>query len=371
MAPVPLTVVCSLDPVLRDCVTATVLWDLDDTVVLRYDLHAGSDTEEGWVARLVADAGGVEEDVRLPLEHACLDCALREDLLPTLLTVARSGRWARVVLALPVAAEPSPLLKALTHSSCEGVALSEAVRLDAVVTVAATDRVADDLLGDDSLLEAGVQAAAGGDERACGEVLAHQLDETDLLLVVGPADARAEAVLAHVCSGTRTGLHEVTGRAVTARRRVGTHDRSDLRRAHPTGAADGEHAWTLDLHSARALHPRRLLSRLEQIGAGRLRSRGVFWLPARRDVVGAWDGAGGSLSIGSVGPWDAQGPRTRLVVTGDDPADADRVRRAFEEILATTEEAAALAGAAQDGLEPWLGPVAGDPHDLEGYGRVA
>nr|WP_276611940.1 GTP-binding protein [Kineococcus vitellinus] len=121
--------------------------------------------------------------------------------------------------------------------------------------------------------------------------------------------------------------------------------------------------------SERTLHPGRLLERVEDLGAGRLRARGTFRLTSRPSTLCAWDGAGGQLSIGEIGAWYPGERGTHLVLTGTEPEERERVRGAFRDVLATREEEAAaheevlealLAGAGapggEDGFEPWLGP---------------
>jgi G3E family GTPase len=75
--------------------------------------------------------------------------------------------------------------------------------------------------------------------------------------------------------------------------------------ARPAPAHAGDRSWTLELHTPRPLHPERLLERIEELGAGRLRARGVFWVPNRPDSACLWDGAGGQLAVGDLGPWHA------------------------------------------------------------------
>lgn len=104
------------------------------------------------------------------------------------------------------------------------------------------------------------------------------------------------------------------------------------------------------------LHPGRLMERLEALGSGRIRSRGHFWLASRPELVCAWDGCGGQVSIGPLGEWEELHPRgTRLVVTGVDPLDRARVRTAFAEIIDAT--ATDTDRPAHDGFDPWLGPI--------------
>ncbi|MEZ0164175.1 GTP-binding protein [Kineococcus sp. LSe6-4] len=354
--PLPVTVLTSMDPVLRDSATATALWGGPGTVLLRYDLAPGR------LHRLAAAFDHVLEDVEVPLEHACLGCALREDVLPAVAALARAGRVRHLVLALPVAAEPLAVLQALTLGTDGGDDLADLVTVTGVVAVTHGPGLLEDLLGDELVVDAG----GAETERAVGEVLAHQLDEADLVLVDGELPARSAVLLDHVTAPgcVVADLLAADAADVLAPRRLATPGRtaeplrrSDLRAARPSGADDRLGVFTLDLRTTAPLHPGRLLAEIEAVGAGRLRARGFFWVPSRPDVVCAWDGAGGQLSIGTIGTWDArrgERPRTRLVVTGVDEGDAERVSAAFERILATPAESAAWT-APQDGLEPWLG----------------
>ncbi len=272
------------------------------------------------------------EDVDVPLEHACLGCALREDVLPTVAAIARAGRAERLVLALPVTAEPLAVLQALTLGTDGADDLADLVAVAGVVSVVHGPGLLDDLLGDELITDGDGEET----DRAVGEVLAHQLDEADLVLVDGELPARSSVLLDHVTAPgcVVADLLAVDAPDLLAPRRLATSvaaeplRRSDLRAARPSGADDRLGVFTLDLRTPAAFHPGRLLEEIEAVGAGRLRARGFFWVPSRPDVVCAWDGAGGQLSIGTIGTWDArrgERPRTRLVVTGVDEGDAERV----------------------------------------------
>ncbi|PPK93873.1 G3E family GTPase [Kineococcus xinjiangensis] len=357
----PVTVVAAMDAVLRESLTAGALCDVGGVVVLRYDL--GPRRADG-LRRTVSDASGVVEDVHVPLEHACLGCALREDVLPTLAAIAASGRWEHALLALPVTAEPVAAVQALVAGEVGGTVMEEVVRVAGVVAVADADTLLADAFGDDLLEERGL-ALAQDDRRAVGEALVHQLEEADVVVLDGEPSPATTAALRHLCVPALhlLRLHEDTGSLLRSwRGAAGLDGRSDLRRAAPSGAPDGDGAWTLELSSPRPFHPQRLLDRLEELGAGRLRARGVFWLPGRPDTVCAWDGAGGQLSIGDLGTWEpGEERRTHLVVTGLDARDRDRIRAAFPCVLATPTEQAAVEGIrGGDGFEDWLGPATAD-----------
>lgn len=360
----PVTVVAAIDAVQRDATVLSALLDVPDAVVVRHDLrpaaHGGA---RGSLRRVVSDASGVLEDVVLPLEHACLSCALREDLLPTLLRLADRGRWSAAVLAPPVAGETVPVVRALVLGEVDGVAVRERLPLAGVVVVMEAAAAVTDLVGTDTLAERGL-AHSADDGRSVGEVLSHQLRAADLVLAVGACDRRCATLLRHLVPRGAlrfAGPEELTGADLLAPRHDERVSRTwdDPREVAPTGAADGHGVWTLDLADWRPLHPGRLMDRLEEIGSGCLVGRGRFWLPGRPDVVGIWDGAGGQLSIGEVGGWGGAAPSTRIVVTGAGE-DAPRVRRAFERALLTDAElAAGLAGWAgrPDGFEAWMGPT--------------
>ncbi|WP_432574529.1 CobW family GTP-binding protein [Kineococcus sp. SYSU DK005] len=378
-SPLPVCVVASVDPVLRDVVTASVLCDVPGAVVLRYDVDLGGPAGAPGLRRVVADLSGVVEDVLVPLQDGCPDCAQREDVLVTVAAVAASGRWSLLVLALPVGAEPTPLVQALAveQDDPEDPRGARAVTVRSVVAAVGAGTFAQDLLGD-ALLGERALACGRDDERAVGEALAHQLDEADLVLTDVPAGAHAQALLRHLCGpGVPVSTVEQThGAALAAALRTapGAGPRTDLRAARHPGVPDGDGVWTLELTSPRALHPGRLLERIEDLGAGRLRARGVFWLPTRPDTVCAWDGAGGQLSIGDLGTWGPGERRTRLVVTGTEPDERDRLRRAFAAVLATEAEEARCErervalpgdGAPEDGFEPWLGSACGDRDEAD------
>ena len=351
MSPVlPITVLTSVHPLQRDLATGSVFCDVPGAVVLRYDLGPGG------LRRVVSDAGGVVEDVVVPLEHACPGCAQREDVLPTVSAIAAGGRWATLVLALPVGADPTPLVAAL----CADEHLRGAVAVRGVVAVVDAVTVVEDLLGDALLSERGL-AIHEDDERALGEALAGQLDEADLVLAAGTADDRARTLLAHLCGPAVPvlDLERADGAQVLTPlgqgRRTGA--RADLLTVARPPVPDTAGVWTIELTSRRTLNPDRLLERVEDLGAGRLRARGTFRLTSRPGTVCAWNGAGGQLSIGETGPWTPGGRSTHLVVTGTEPAERERVRRAFADVLATAhEEAAGDDGPEEDGFEAWLGP---------------
>lgn len=349
--PRPLVVLATVDPLLRDAVAFGVVVDHPRTVVLRHDIHDGPDG--GAIRRVVADATGVVEDVLVPLQHACLSCAVREDAVPTLARLARDPRWDAVLLALPVSAESLPVTRAL-GAATQGRGPLRRLRLARVVSALDLATFEDDLLGDDLLAERDL-ALTDDDERAVGEALAAQVGHADVVLVAGDRHEHpvASDLLDHVRAADGARVDGIYAADVTALL-SGTHDaRAADRRLDPLhaaavpGAPTGHGVWTLELRADRPLHPGRLVEDVARLGQGRHRSRGHFWVPTRPDSVCAWDGAGGQLSVGDLGTWGRRPATTRLVFTGVEDVRAD-LRAAFEEVLLTPAEHAR-------GLHPWLG----------------
>ncbi|WP_020580400.1 GTP-binding protein [Actinopolymorpha alba] len=357
----PVTVVTSSGDVLRQVVASAVLFDVPNSVVVQHDLGHGS---EPALRRVVYDVGGVVEDEVVRLEHTCLSCALREDVIPAVARLADTGRWGRIVLALPVAAEPGLVVEALPSAVVAGRRMSERVALAGVVAAVDLATLVDDLFGDDLLAERGM-AHTADDRRAVGEVLAHQVEFADVVVTQGAswqdAACRETTMLRHLAPATaRFGdAHEFDfASALSAVGEVPRPGvRGDYRSAEPTGATDSDAVWTLDLTTWRPLHPGRLRERIGELAAGRQRSRGRFWLPTRPGAVCCWDCAGGQLSIGTVGRWRGVPPSTRLVVTGIDD-DRERLRTVFADVLMTDSELARGLDrweGRDDGFSPWLG----------------
>jgi G3E family GTPase len=363
-----LSVLVSVDPVLRDTTAASLTLTSPGAVVVRHDLLP----DDGALRRVVVDATGVVEDVTVELEHACVSCSVREDAVPTLARLAETGRWTDLVLALPVTAEPLPVARALATYTARGEVL-EALRFTATTAVVDLDGIEADLLGDDLVDERGL-ALTDDDERPLGEALAAQLEQVDVVVTTGddPTGAGLVDRLRARDSHRVDGLHELDVAELAAR----SHDTVAAEgRAHPLGARDGrrpaqdprDRSWSLLLKSRRPFHPERLLEQIEHLGTGPVRSRGVFHVPDRPDSVCLWDGAGGALCVADLGTWQEvagnRPPVTRILVVGaGDPDESrlvrDRILDAFGEALATGEEVGdgglRWLGS-RDVLEPWLG----------------
>lgn len=348
---VPVAVVTAVDAVLRDALVASLLLDAAGVHALRYEV----DQDSSALRRVVVAADGVKEDELVELDHPCVSCAMREDAVPTLARLAHLPGVTGILLAPPISADPSVVVGTLRPHQDDW-------HLASAVAVASAETAVHDLLGDDTLAERGLQWASG-DERSLGEALAAQLEYSDRLVLEGDPDGAGAELIEHLRAPEQ---HRVDGLYSLAVGEVleGRIDhllalrRRDVRYVEPYGGPVRHGTWTLDLSSRRPFHPRRLLENIEELGAGRLRARGRFWVPDRPDSICQWDGAGGQVSIGAAWRAGRELPTTHLVVTGIERADRPRVREAFARSLLTEEEwALGLAPwlGGEDALAPWLG----------------
>lgn len=352
----PVSVLTAINPVLRELLVGGLLLDVTGAVELRYT----TDREDGALRRQVVALDGVREDVEVELGHPCVSCAMREDALPTLDRLAAATGITAVLLTPPLTAEPEVVAGTLLPGQGTW-------HLASAVAVLGAERAREDLLGDATLAERGL-GWGGGDQRAVGEALAAQLEYADVIVLDGAHETGHEAeagreLVEHLRSAEQLllpSVHEVAPSVVLGGRldHPEAAARRDVRAVRAHGGPTVHGTWTLELRSERPFHPGRFLDNIEDLGSGRLRSRGRFWVPDRPSTVCQWDGAGGQVSVGAVADTGAELPDTHLVVTGVAPEDAPRVREAFARSLLTPqewEEGLAVWLGADDPLAPWLG----------------
>ncbi len=349
----PVVLAASMDQTIRQGVAAALVLDLPGGVCVDYQ-H-----ENAAVRRVVSDWTGRVYDDILDLDHDCVSCTVREDIVATLAFLRGAERWRSAVVLLPPTASPVPYAHELQHAVTDGRLTG--LRLSAVVSLVDLTTLETDLLGDDLLTERGM-ALSEQDRRSVGEALAAQVEFSDVVLGATAADVKSAALLARIVAPTSR-LHLDWTQFPVAELLQHSYDheiaceRVDPMRVWTVHEQDRDEVWTLELRTGRPLHPGRLMERIEDLGGGRIRARGHFWLASRPEVACAWDASGGQLSIGTIGGWAGFEPGTRLTVTGVDLADRARILRAFTGIAITsTYETDCLSWSGEDdGFEPWLG----------------
>ncbi len=350
---VDVVLVTSLDAVARRSVVGALLLELPDVVCLAYEAVPGG------LHRVASDRSGLVQDEVVELDHGCLSCTLRGDLVTAVASLATTGPWRRLVVVPPPSGSAVPLAHELVLATETG-ALPGA-ELAGVVALVDLAGLEHDLLGTDTVAERGL-ALSDRDERSVGEVVAEQVEFADTVVATSSGSPTDVALLRHVVAPTST-LHldwtEVGAGSLFACSHDldVARDRIDPMLVRAAELPDDGPVWTLTLESPRPLDPHRLLADIEQLGSGRIRARGHFWLASRPGAACSWDGAGGQLSIGHHGGWGGRRPRTRLVVTGVDPEDRHRIETAFAALVDTATPTPARWPADEDGFEPWLGEL--------------
>ncbi|ANY07358.1 ribosome hibernation factor-recruiting GTPase MRF [Pseudonocardia sp. HH130630-07] len=298
-----------------------------DVVVLHHDLR---DLGRGLVHRRLRDGGRDEHSV-LELDHGCVSCTIRADVLPTLAALA--GAVPRVVLHLDPCLEPEPVCWALGavlvdpgrgRAPCPATDL---VDLRGVVTVLDPQTWLDDATGDVTLPERGLTTLPD-DERTIAQLAVGQVEFADVLVTTRPAGPRPDptvAVLDRLApTAPRLDVDDADERvfctrlAPGARRGVpgGVHE--PLLRGAPSLDADAG-VRTLVFSQRRPFHPDRLHDAIDTLLDGVVRARGRVWLATRPDAVLWLESAGGGLRIAHAGEWlDGAGPQAW------DAAGADR-----------------------------------------------
>lgn len=353
--PTAAVVITGVDPHAIDRTMLGLSWDLPQAVAVRHRIDPDSQV----LTRVVSDASGVLEHAEVELEHACVPCALREDIVPTLERLARLGRWSTIVAGLPTGTEAAPLARALTRDSN----LVTHLRLSSVVVATSTEGLTLDLLGDDLLRERGWHTGPG-DNRGLGEVACAQVEHADVVVLsadTGPEGTDLVRALARPDAVLVAGADQLDATSLATGRHglASAADWCTPLRDEPRPPLGDSRAWRLELSSPRGLHPDRLLDHVGRLGGGSHRSRGCFWVPTRPGVAQEWGGAGGQLSIGGYGPWGRRRAATRLLFTGLGRPPQELVE-AFEDVLLTRQEGRLEPRhwqVREDGLEAWLGEI--------------
>lgn len=282
----------------------------------------------GTVHRTVRDGRGLLEDERLTLEHGCISCTVREDLLPTLVRLARTRPTSDLVLVLPPSMEPETVAAACSWCHVDGAPVTEALRIDSVVAVCDPATLLDTLESDQDLADRRLQAA-DDDNRTVADVAARQIEYADTVVLWEDTALWEDATAADGYERTRLGvlLQRLNPWArqvapdpdafAAAVRRSGRFD-PDAPEPHGRGLegyAVGCHEPEPDCgvvaavyRARRPFHPERFHRALPALAGRTLRGRGYLWLAGQPDRIVAWESGGGGVSMGDMGPWLAATP---------------------------------------------------------------
>ncbi|ALM82743.1 zinc metallochaperone GTPase ZigA [Bordetella sp. N] len=342
-----------------------------------------NDMSEVNIDAALVRGGGAElsrtDEKLVEMSNGCICCTLREDLLVEVGRLAAEGRFDYLVIESTGISEPLPVAETFTFEGEDGRSLSDAARLDTMVTVVDAFNFLRDYGSQDSL-EARGESLGDEDERTVVDLLVEQVEFCDVIvlnkldLVDDAERARLLAILRTLNSRARIELVE--------------HGQVPLDRVLDTGLFNFEDAskapgWLREMRgehvpeteeygirsfvyrARRPFHPRRFKAFTQREWPGVVRSKGYFWLASQPEVACSWSQAGAVARHGPAGYWWAAMPpeewpqdpeyqasiranwddqvgdaRQEIVIIGMEMDEAD-LRASFDACLLSDEEMAA------------------------------
>lgn len=316
------------------------------------------------IAVIVNDMGEVNVDADLlarsgddpdivDLSNGCICCRLQDDLLTEAARLAETRSFDVLVVEPSGISKPIPVARTFLEGSDDSdVDPTDHYRLDAMVTVL-------DSYGFWKEFDAGASLPAGAESdmnRPLADVLVEGVEFCDVLLcnkcdmvpnerldeieaALRTLQSRAEIVRTTradvdpelVLDTGRFDFDAVTRSAGWKRALAGDghdHDR-------PAAAAHGVSSFVYT--AERPFHPERLDEWLDSWIESVIRTKGVFRLAGRDDVMGL-NRAGPSVQAGPIGEWsDDDDRRTRLVFIGSG-MDEDEITTSLDSCLLTEDE---------------------------------
>ena len=292
-----LTVVSSLDLLCRQRACDMLATAHPAAVLVVHDL-----LEDGVVARRVFGPDVPVEREETRLEHGCLSCTVRLDVVPTVDRLLAGGAG-HIIVALPPAVPAMAAVNALKQG------LTGRFTVGSVLLACAPDTLEDQVWDHHTLFESGFTPTPE-DQRTPGEFLIGELAFCDtvlladlLLVPVDPVQrARGEQLLGELAPHARLtdaadaehlGRHdyaEAVGRTVPGSVRI-------------PAAASASPFVTVTQRVRRPLHAERFRDALASLAEGCCWLRGRLWIATAPGCRIAIQGIGPRVWLENTGPW--------------------------------------------------------------------
>ena len=251
------------------------------------------------------------------MSNGCICCTLRDDLLQEVRRLAGEGRFDYLLIESTGISEPMPVAETFTFRDENGVSLGDQARLDTLVTAVDARNFLADYSSQDQLTARG-ESAGAEDERTVVDLLVDQVEFADVLVLnktdlVAPEELeRLEAILSSLNTRARIIRSEFGQVPLEQILNTGLFD---------FDAAMNAPGWLASLHeevvpeteeygighfvyrARRPFHPQRFWDWIQCEWPGVIRSKGLFWLASRPDMVGNWSQAGAVARHGLAGIW--------------------------------------------------------------------
>ncbi|WP_284986504.1 GTP-binding protein [Arthrobacter sp. fls2-241-R2A-172] len=298
-----LTVVSSLDSQCREAATGRLGRTHANSAVVLHDLLDGS-----LVLRRVYRDGRLVERETTVLEHGCLSCTVRLDVVPTAERLAAYG-FDHVVLGLPPGVAAGMAVAELRQG------LSRPAVIDNAVLALDPADLDDHIWDRHTLFESGFTSMPQ-DDRTSGEFLIGEFGHVDTVMVYPGLGATLTGAHPEGSASWATGMELLVELAPHAAAvgtadpyRPGCFDQAETAARNRPGvvhvaASETPGSFRTVLHKAsRPLHPGRFRDALPRLAAGTHWMRGRLWIasaPATRIAV---QGIGPRVWLESAGKW--------------------------------------------------------------------
>lgn len=266
------------------------------------------------------------EETLVEMTNGCICCTLRDDLLLEVRKLSQEGRFDYLVIESTGVSEPLPVAATFSFRDDEGQCLSDAARLDCMVTVVDAVNLLNDYSSQDFLADRG-ETVGEGDDRRLVSLLVEQIEFADVIIVNKASDVSAEqlAVVKQVVASLNA-----DARIIEA-----NYAKVELDEILDTGLFDNEKAemhplWAKELYgyadhrpeteeygvesfvyrARRPFDPSRFYDFLTQNGLDTvIRAKGHFWLATRPNFLGELAVAGSQTITARMGRWWAAVPK--------------------------------------------------------------
>lgn len=260
------------------------------------------------MVRRIFERGELIEREESTLEHGCLSCMIRLDVVPTVERLLQRG-MEYIVLGLPPAVTGGTAVEALHHG------IGRTFSIDTVALACAPDSLEDQIWDRHTLFESGFTPVPR-DNRTPGEFLIGELSFSDTVILADPAlvpvdpterrrgvalieELAPHAEVTESRGELRTGHHDLA--AALARTAPGTVrvPAEVLSSSFSAVSLFSTVVQTAD----RPLHPQRFREALASLAAGCCWLRGRLWVAAAPDSCIAVQGIGPRVWLENTGPW--------------------------------------------------------------------
>ncbi|MFJ6281430.1 GTP-binding protein [Pseudarthrobacter oxydans] len=384
-----LIVVTSLDALCRQQACEDLAAARPGSIVVLHDL-----LENGTVVRRTFTGAGEIERGESFLEHGCLSCAVRLDLVPGIERLIQDspgkGTPGPIIIGLAPATPAHAAITALNEK------LADRATVSSVILALAPDALEDHIWDAHTLYESGFTPMVE-DERTPGECLIGELAFADTVLVTEPEivppdpegrerglhlvrQLAPHADLAASAKEVRPGRHHYLGSlARTAPGTVpsdkvpsdkvpsGTVHGTDAERTGGAGTRDASPFTTVVQRVERPLHPGRFRQALATLAEGCCVVRGHLWIASAPECRIAIHCVGPRIWLENTGAWDDV-PATRVPAGNGMPAPAGTVITATGEDLDAAEFGHLLTSCQLTDEELASGKNLHDPFGLEQAG---